>query len=1012
MDGLTHTGSANGSTMAAAQSHGKSSSSGSVSESEPPGSRGQNDSQTTAQYVRNFGTGVGQTSSIDVTGTLGSATIVIPKEDDGAIPLANAGGFTAGVSGQILVSANIGDGPNGSAGTGTGDYDFYKVPAAANQLIAVNVDVTGSTLDSVAALYDSHGHLLATNDNAYDNEFYGIGLGSYIRYLVPANDTYYVAVFGSGSGPQSDPFVSSSGGGVASVGTYSLSIALDSPNIIPGGEDDGSIPLARPSGIPAGPLGGKAYVSGVIGDGPYGSAGTGSGDFDFYSVAAQAGQTIIADLDGPDPLGGDAGLDSIIAVYSSAGQELSLIDDDGQSFNSLMSFVVPTTGTYYVMVAGFRNGGFNYPDMLPRNPFDSSSGQGVGVEGAYTLTIQVNSDFDYYSFDVAAGDVFGANVLGNVHQLRLLKPDGTLLQISSNPVDPYPASSPLPVGGTVSLADVISTPGRYAVAVSTGVGPYTLQLRDFRPGLEQQPVGSHQILYLDFSGQGFAPQDALGAAFPDAGPLSPLASFLPNWGLTAADENSVIDAISAQVVQDLAHDVSGVVGHGLNGDYTVTGRAGDFQIEILNSRDNPGVYGQPNVSRVIVGGTLAELGDPDGDFVGLSPTIDVGNFATAETAIVVLDTFSDTTNPLQDPAHGHPFGDYLGAIPRAPGVSMTDVLGTFIGNVVSHEAGHFFGNWHTDPAQVNIMDGGGLRHQIEEAVGPDQVFGTADDLHFHFGQSNYSPFESYPGGLEDTLNDIAFGLSTGRQAGTYFDFVTGTLYVSGSPDDGHPDTLQVKTAGANLQVYINGQLTLTRPSAGVNLVVLNGSSDNDVLDATQFAGAATLQGRDGNDILLAGPGMTLALGGGGNDVLVGGLGADVLSGGGGNDVLTAGSGRDVLIGGRGSDVLAGGQGGDLLIGSYTAFDDDVAALAAIAAEWSSNRSYETRVANLRGPGNSPRANGSTFLVAAGAHATVFDDDAADVLTGGSDRDWYFARLSGKHKDQIVGLAANESVDQL
>jgi hypothetical protein len=89
---------------------------------------------------------------------------------------------------------------------------------------------------------------------------------------------------------------------------------------------------------------------------------------------------------------------------------------------------------------------------------------------------------------------------------------------------------------------------------------------------------------------------------------------LPNWGLTAADENSVIDGIDAEVAENLSRDVSGVLGRGLNGDYTITGHAGDFQIEILNSRDNPNPYGlYPNVSQVIVGGTLAEL---LGEFIG------------------------------------------------------------------------------------------------------------------------------------------------------------------------------------------------------------------------------------------------------------------------------------------------------------------------------------------------------------------------------------------------------------
>jgi RTX calcium-binding nonapeptide repeat (4 copies)/Bacterial pre-peptidase C-terminal domain len=1010
LDGLAHGGLA----MSTSQSHGQATSSLTIGEGEQPGTTGKNDTLATAQYVPNFGTGPGKNSSIDVNGTLGVATVITSREDDGAIPLANSTGLTAGSAGQILVSSTIGNGPNGSSGTGKGDYDFFKVPAAANQLITVRVNITGSTLNSVAAIYNSSGTLLAINDDAYDNDVYGFSRNSYIRFLVPANDTHYVAVFGSGSAPQANPFVSSSGGGAASEGTYTLNLTLESPSIVPAIEDNGSIPLASPSGITAGAQGGKAFVSAFVGDGPHGSAGTGTGDFDFYSVPALAGQVITADLDAPDPGGSAGGFDSIMAVYNSAGQMLSFNDDDAQTFNSLVTFVAPTTGTYYVAVGGFRNGvDYLLSNFLPGNPFDSASGPGAGVEGAYSLTIQVkNQEYDYYSFDVAAGDVLGANVIGDVHQLQLFQPDGTLLAPStSDPSGFYPASSPLPGGGGASLAYVISTPGRYAINTSLGTGQYTLQLRDFRPGLEQQPVGSHQILYLDYSGPTVDASALLNGSFPPGqDKLSPLSSFLPNWGLTAADENAVIDAINAEVTKNLAQDVSGVLGRGLNGDYTITGRAGDFQIEILNSRDNPGAYGQPNVSRVIVGGTLDELQAPDAGFVGLSPSIDVGNFNTTETAFVVLDAFSDTSNPYQDA--NHPFGDFLGAIPRAPGVGMAAVLGEFVGNVISHEAGHMFGNWHTDPAQNNIMNGGGLRDGIEEAVGPDRVFGTADDVDARFGRSNYSPSEYYPGGIEDTLDTIAFGLSTGKQAGTYFDFVTGTLYVTGSINDGHPDVLQVKTAGANLQVYINGQLSLTRASAGVNRVVLNGSDDDDLLDASLYAGAATLQGRGGNDLLKAGLGANLLFGGDGNDLLLGGTGNDVLVGGDGLDALFAGAGRDVLIGGRGSDLLCGGGGDNLLIAGYTAFDADAAALSAISAEWSSNRSYEDRVANLRGVGSGSRANQNYFLKAAGSQATIFDDLAGDILIGGSGRDWYFALLTGKKRDEIFGLGGNEFVDEM
>jgi Ca2+-binding RTX toxin-like protein len=160
-------------------------------------------------------------------------------------------------------------------------------------------------------------------------------------------------------------------------------------------------------------------------------------------------------------------------------------------------------------------------------------------------------------------------------------------------------------------------------------------------------------------------------------------------------------------------------------------------------------------------------------------------------------------------------------------------------------------------------------------------------------------------------------------------------------------------------------------------------------------------------------------GGDGDDKLSAGDGPTVLVGGDGDDELQGGSARNVLIGGRGADDIAGGASDDLLIGGFTLFDDDIAALAAIMAEWNSNRDYLSRVANLRGDESSPqfsasRANGNVFLRTQGAQATVFDDGEHDKLTGSAGRDWFFAMLAGDQdeRDQLTDLLNNELVENL
>ena len=180
---------------------------------------------------------------------------------------------------------------------------------------------------------------------------------------------------------------------------------------------------------------------------------------------------------------------------------------------------------------------------------------------------------------------------------------------------------------------------------------------------------------------------------------------------------------------------------------------------------------------------------------------------------------------------------------------------------------------------------------------------------------------------------------------------------------------------------------------------------------------------DGNDHAVIGKRVykTVQLdGGAGNDYLKGGRGDDILLGGDGRDLLVGSHGRDLLIGGLGADRIVGNADDDIIIGGRTAFDHDDLALAAIMAEWTSGRDYATRIENLRGTGTGPRSNESYYLIAQDSEeldpaATVFDDDARDVLTGGQGRDWFFANCfhdDEGRRDRITDLRASEFAEDL
>ncbi len=130
----------------------------------------------------------------------------------------------------------------------------------------------------------------------------------------------------------------------------------------------------------------------------------------------------------------------------------------------------------------------------------------------------------------------------------------------------------------------------------------------------------------------------------------------------------------------------------------------------------------------------------------------------------------------------------------------------------------------------------------------------------------------------------------------------------------------------------------------------------------------------------------------------------LVNAGAGNDVVRAGGGAAVLIGGTGQDSLNGGAKSDLLIAGTTAYDANSAALAAILAEWSSSRTFATRVKNVRtGVGSVLQGTGIMLVPGKG----VIDDASVDTLIGNGDFDWFILdSKKDKMKDFIRGEQFN------
>ena len=239
---------------------------------------------------------------------------------------------------------------------------------------------------------------------------------------------------------------------------------------------------------------------------------------------------------------------------------------------------------------------------------------------------------------------------------------------------------------------------------------------------------------------------------------------------------------------------------------------------------------------------------------------------------------------------------------------------------------------------LGLAAGGGT-NQLQGPDVPDQWY-----LSFTAGEGNFLNSNS------SVLPDTFFGM---------------TKLVGGSA----ADTFHVKSSAALTGSLDGGRgtnaLDYSALTAGVTVNLLLGT-------ASGFAGGvAHIQN---------------VTGGQGNNVLVGDANPNVLIGG---------PGRDLIIGGGGADTLNGGAGEDILVGAGTTLDRNLAALAAVMAEWArTDEAYAARVSHIAGGGG---RNGATVL----SLAQVVEDGAVDILTGGADTDWFFVGPNDVITDGIV-----------
>jgi methionine-rich copper-binding protein CopC len=754
--------------------------------------------------------------------------------DDFSTAVFSGIGLGTGVD-AFTSSGEIGDNPSFAPGL---DVDFVQIQLDVGERVLIDIDAAdiGSTLDSLLALFDSSGQVVALNDD------FG-SLDSLIDFTATHRDTYYVGISGFAN-QNYDPFRAGSGF-AGSIGTYDLSIER----------------------ITEGSLGAVA-VEAEIGE-EFSLPDIDSYSFELAGLGSKTVDVLIIGKDGSsfsdgilELIGPDGFTVLVTAVADPLGAPATNVD------LAILSFLVPTDGQYtarltshtagdYVLLVG-RGLSFaiepNDDESDPLRPLlgntptigylegppATGGGQGSTVEEfvetepndaiatANPMPLGFDNDehteievlgelttgnSDFYSVALQPGDVFVASLSGAGSRVSIRDALGNELMGSSQNVNfIYPDSSPLISDGHAVASLVTGLAGQYFVEVSGAAGEYSLELRVARPGIESQEIGNRQRLFLDFDG---ATVDRSIVGQTGLAILSPLIDFLPGWGLTVGDLDLVIDAIVATVIENLSSDT---VAFGINGDHATSGIPGEFDIEILNSRDHADPFGEPNVTRLVVGGTIAQLGQ---SLLGIAESIDPGNFDTEETGVVLLDLLSGAASS----------NNSLNKYQRDPSVSIIDLIGVGVGNIVSHEFGHLLGVFHTD--QFNsvpiISDQGGSLDNFVGLVGA--IWGDGDEIDVDFGSDNFVLNEGFTG-VQDSRHLIAFGLSTG----TINPALVGPTVVSVTPPIGISGdvitAITIEFSEAISEETALDPANYTLIEAGPNGVFENGAGDDIVVPVT------------------------------------------------------------------------------------------------------------------------------------------------------------------------------------
>lgn len=233
------------------------------------------------------------------------------------------------------------------------DADWFAITLTAGERYTFQLDGTGLA-DPLLTLYSASGATLARDDDS------GTGNNALLSFTATSSGTHFLAAsaYGSFTGGYR---LSASSAGTGSSDDYAGSTATTG-RISIGGTASGRVETAN--------------------------------DSDWFAVSLSAGQRYDFRLDGSGQN------DPLLTLYSAQGAALASDDDGGGGYNALLSYLAPTSGTYYLGAQMTSGGTGAYSLSAQAN---TGTGGGTGGDGGFTIRVAYSGEARFQTyFDQAA----------------------------------------------------------------------------------------------------------------------------------------------------------------------------------------------------------------------------------------------------------------------------------------------------------------------------------------------------------------------------------------------------------------------------------------------------------------------------------------------------------------------------------------------------------------------------------------------------------------------------------